>query len=326
MKARTLFRIIVVTLMVMVMLPAAAPARAVSTAIGQFYGGCGNFSVDVAVFGTQDDGGGFDRFRYNVTDGNNKTLYQENFQIKVGSVQGSQVVNLKYSAFAGKNPIRFAVVDLDGGGNGTGEVGFVNYDAPCMGGSGQPVTRSGYFTPGVGVHGPIIASTNLYETPAGNALNLKVLQGEDRYAVYRNSNASWVAIFIGGNDLVWIPASSISLDFGALTVPPIRVFGSGYSAGQNEATGATGSFASVRSGPAPFSGQAVVRALVNMRAAPTSTSAKVSFVPRNATVTVLGRNKARSWVKISFNGVEGWITSYYVKISSTDLRNLPVVQ
>src|SRR5258706_13417056 len=159
MKSFVLFKIAVIVLVILATLPGASPARAVTTAIGQFYGGCGNFSADIAVFGTNDDGGGFDRFRYNVTDGTNKTLYQEDTRIKVGSVQGSQVVNLKYTSFATKNPIRLAVVDLDSGGNGTGEVGFVNYDAPCMPSSGQAVTRSGTFTPAVGGTGPMTAST-----------------------------------------------------------------------------------------------------------------------------------------------------------------------
>ena len=51
--------------------------HAATAAIGQFYAGCNNFSIDVTVFGNTDDGGGQDKFRYLITDSNNKTLYQE---------------------------------------------------------------------------------------------------------------------------------------------------------------------------------------------------------------------------------------------------------
>src|SRR5689334_6613243 len=122
---------VLIGLLVLLVMSAVTPARAVTSAVGAFYGGCNNFSVDVAVFGTTDDGNGLDKLRFKVTDATGATRYSEDASLRVGATVGSQVVNLHYSSVATKNPIRFSVINLDGNGKETGEVGFATYNATC---------------------------------------------------------------------------------------------------------------------------------------------------------------------------------------------------
>src|SRR5688500_7444059 len=119
--SRTVRYMFCVLLIVLALTVSVPRAKATSTAIGSFYGGCNSFSVDVAVTGSQDNGGGMDRFRFTVTDGSNNVLYTEDASVKVGTTVGSQAVNLLYTRFASTNPIRFAVVELDNAGNAAGE-------------------------------------------------------------------------------------------------------------------------------------------------------------------------------------------------------------
>src|SRR5947207_4299000 len=96
MKRSWILKIVVAMLTLFAILPAKSSVHASATAIGLFYGGCGNFSVDMAVTGTEDDGGGMDHSRIKVTDALGAVLYQEDFQIPVGHTVGSQVYNLAY--------------------------------------------------------------------------------------------------------------------------------------------------------------------------------------------------------------------------------------
>ncbi|MEP7288422.1 MAG: SH3 domain-containing protein [Chloroflexota bacterium] len=302
----------------LIALPTAIPAHAVTTAIGNFYGGCGNFSVDLAVYGTQNDGSG-DKMRFRITDGNGKTLYQEDQTVRVGVAVGSLVMNLPYqNPGVDKNPVRFAVVNLDSNGNDVGEVGFVTYNAPCQGSVGG-TTRSGVFTPSGAYQGKALADSNLYQSPNAGRFDLLFSKVNQIYPVlYRSADGTWVAISVGGGEYVWIPTSTIAVDLKQLTVPPTHIFGSGIGAGQNGAGAPTA--------PAGFNGTASARGTLNIRSEPNGRSALLGSVPANTTFNVTGRDAYRSWVKISYNGIVGWVSAYYVNIKSADLRALPVVQ
>src|SRR5215510_8176291 len=80
------------------LLPMATPAHAATAAIGQLYASCGQFSVDVAVSGVNNDGNNFDKFRYQLTDATGKVLYIEDASRQVGTTAGSLVLNLNYNA------------------------------------------------------------------------------------------------------------------------------------------------------------------------------------------------------------------------------------
>src|SRR5437016_5575537 len=98
-----LLKCVLIGLLVLLVMPAVTPARAVTSAVGPFYGGCTNFSVDVAVFGNNDDGNGLDNLRFKVTDATGAVRYSEDASVRVGSTVGSQVINLHYSSVATKN-------------------------------------------------------------------------------------------------------------------------------------------------------------------------------------------------------------------------------
>src|SRR5689334_19704389 len=89
MRRNTFLKIAVTMLTLLVIIPIKSSVHASATAIGLFYGGCGNFSVDMAITGTEDDGGGTDHSRIKVTDGAGAVLYQEDIQIPVGHTVGS---------------------------------------------------------------------------------------------------------------------------------------------------------------------------------------------------------------------------------------------
>ncbi len=124
------------------------PAAAATFAIGGFYGGCNNFSVDLALTGSTDDGGGLDIVRMKIVDGAGKQIYLEDARIKVGYTVGSLVVDLPYQSAPGSNPIRFSVIEINSGLSEVGELGAVTYNAPCMAGVGG-TTRGGVYTPAI---------------------------------------------------------------------------------------------------------------------------------------------------------------------------------
>jgi hypothetical protein len=322
MRPKTLVKIGVALVLAATVVPAASPVRAATTAIGAFYAGCGNFSLDVAVSGTNNDGNNVDKFRYLITDGNNKKLYQEDATRPLNTTVGSLVVNLPYDADGvadggpAKNPIKFSVQDLDGNNNVVATLFTVTYDAPCLSASG-PVTRTGIFRPPKNVVGTITANTALYQGPNFGQLNLTARAGASHFVIYRSGDAAWVAIFVGGNDLVWIPASTINANLATVPLPPVRIDGSSLVA-------AGGSV--VPSAPAAgVTARVVVRAL-RMRSAPSGASAVVTTIPFNTVLPVLGRNAGRTYVKVNFNGTVGWISVFYIRLTGARVAALPVVQ
>jgi Bacterial SH3 domain len=315
---RALSKIGAVVVLVALLFPATVPVRAATAAIGSFYGGCGNFSVDVAINGTNNDGNNVDKFRYLITDGNNKKLYQEDATRALNTTLGSMVFNLSYDADGaadggpGKNPITFAVQELDGNNNVVGTIQSVTYNAPCLA-AVAGVNRSGVFKPPKRVVGTIIADTPLFQGPASGQLNLAAHVGAQHWVVYRSADSQWVAIFVGGNDLVWIPASTIRADFANLALPPARIDGSSLAPSGNSVVPV-----------GPVTARVLVTAL-RFRAAPSSTAPILTTIPFGTVLPVLGRNARRTYIKVNYNGVFGWVSSFYVRLSGARLAALPVV-
>src|SRR5579859_4287908 len=98
MKPGVMFKAVVVIALLVVAMPSVSHVQAAGAIIGGFYGGCVDFSVDVAVSGTKDDGSGLDRFMYEVTDANGKKLYSETATRAVNLTLDSTVVDLSYDA------------------------------------------------------------------------------------------------------------------------------------------------------------------------------------------------------------------------------------
>ena len=325
MRRFTLFKFAIVALLLLVIMPATFPVHAAATAIGLFYGGCGNFSINLAVTGTEDDGGGLDKIRFKITDGAGKMIYQEDNTIPVGHTVGSQVYNMAYfpNLFPIKNPVRFAVVQLAPDGSEKWEVGFVTFNAPCLAPSGNP-TRLGYQPPNALISGTVLATTYLYEEPGKNPLTLQAQPGSIFPIVYRSLDNAWVDIYVGGNELVWVPVSTIAVDINQLAFPPTHVFGAGLGGGDNY-PGAAAAAAATSGGGSAAVGGITSRGVLNIRSAPSSTSSELGYVPRDTAITVLGRDATTNWLKITYNNVTGWVTTYYVNITADQVKALPVV-
>ncbi|HEX6383037.1 MAG TPA: PA14 domain-containing protein [Anaerolineae bacterium] len=115
-------------------------------------------------------------------------------------------------------------------------------------------------------------------------------------AGYRNAEASWVMVALPNGAQGWVSASYLqsSFPFASLAI------------WQGQPT----------SSP-PVSGAAtatVVRANhLNVRQGPGTQYGIVAIASRGATVTLLGRNAATTWVKIALsNGTQGWVNASYL--------------
>ena len=286
--------------------------QAASTAIGRFFAGCGYFSVDVSVSGTHDDGGGKDNFRYVVSDANNNVLYQEDATRPVNSNAGSTVVDLPYNRLnhPTKNPVTFAVIDLDNNFNPTGTLQSTSYDASCVAPSGVAL-QHGLYSPAKINVGVITVTTPLYQTPGAGQLSLTVEAGKKWQTIYRSADAKWEAIFVSSNDLVWIPSTTVSVDPMLLPVPPIRIDGSGLS------SPAVGTISV---------GTAVVTTDLRLRSTPDFSSRIILVIPTNSAITVLGRNASNTFLKITFGRNSGWVLRFFTNITYAQALALPVVE
>ena len=180
----------------------------------------------------------------------------------------------------------------------------------------------------------MLTDSQLYEWPHANPIGLSVRAGEGKNVLYRTPDGSWVAIWVGGQELVWIPISSIAVNVWQVTIPPTHLQGSGLTAGMNEANfvagqpsllGPTAGGSQVSAAAAPASGSVTTWGNVNMHTAPSATADVVDTVKKDTPLSVTGRNSSGSWLKVTYNGKQGWITTHYVNISAADVQNLPVV-
>ncbi len=301
-------KMVVLIAVVALILPNTYPVHAATAAIGQFYAGCGNFSVDVTVMGQNDDGNHVDRFRYQVIDGNNKVLYQEDATRPDGITNGSLVVNLPYQNIpATANPIQFLVIELDGSGNAGAAVAGASYMAPCLPANGS-ANRSGIFAPPKIVTGTILGDTPLYQGPGINATGLVAHAGNTLQVIYRTPDSAWVSVFVGGNDLVWIPASAINANIAQLALQPTHIDGSSPSI-----PGSGGSASSAA--PAPTGQTAVTLADLRLHSAPTAAlSNVVKVIPSGTTLSVLGMSPDGAFVQVNYNGTVGWVAASFVRV------------
>lgn len=314
----TLLKIAAITALLAGLLPFVSPVHATTAAIGQFYASCGQFSVDVAVNGANNDGNNFDKFRYQVTDGSGKVLYIEDAARQVGVTAGSLVLNLNYNvATPNKNPIKIAVIELDGNNQPGAEVMAATYDATCLAASGA-ASRSGTFVPPKNVGGNIITTTNIFAGPNGDRLNLVVGAGSSWNVLYRTPDNQWVAIYVGSSNLVWIPARTISTDLNALATPPTRIDGSSLQGSPGSSSGA------VVIAPGTVIATVVVTTL-NLRASPSVNAKVLATIPFKTTLPVLGRSPAGAWLKVTFSGMQGWVSSRFIRLSGGLLSSLPIV-
>jgi len=60
--------------------------------------------------------------------------------------------------------------------------------------------------------------------------------------------------------------------------------------------------------------------------APGASSDILAYVPRGAAIAVFGRDRSWYWVKITYRGTPGWVSSQYAGLTDTDMRQLRIVQ
>lgn len=290
------------------------PARAASATVSRFYATCNFFSVDVSVRGVTDDGGGFDRLRYVITDGSGKVLYQEDSARQVNVTDAAFVINLPYnvSGEPAANPIKFTVVDLDAANRPVGALQEIVYDASCLVASGAKVA-SDDFSALPSVKGKTTAATTLYYGPGSDmATNLTAAEGSDLSAVYRSADSQWIGVLVSPKHMVWIPASSINVDPFVLPIQPQRIDPS-----QN-VTGAVVPLAPVATARAVYT--------VRLRSAPTTVSLTIARIPFNTTISVYGRNASGTWLLVSYGSFTGWVSAAYVRLNGVARLALPVVR
>ncbi len=325
MQPNTLRRVVTIVCAVLALVvavfPAPTPVHAATAAIGNFYGGCGNFSVDVAVSGTANDVNNVDKFRYLVTDGNGKWLYREDATRPINTTASSMVLNLSYDADGvadgapGKNPITFSVMELDANGNQGATLASVSYDAPCLPVSGH-ANRFGTFVPPKYAVGVMTGDAQMFMAPNNGPLNLTARTGAQYFIYYRTPDSQWVAIFVGSPELIWIPASAIGADVSTVPTPPTHIDGSSLAP-----TAPTAAAAPV--------GAVTARVLVSalrLRAAPVLNAQILNVIPFNTILPVLGRSARRTFIQVNYNGQIGWVSSFFVRLTGARLADLPVTE
>jgi len=66
---------------------------------------------------------------------------------------------------------------------------------------------------------------------------------------------------------------------------------------------------------------------VNIRAEAGIEFDDIAVLPPDRTVSVIGRNPSGTWFKINYNGIEGWVTAEYTRLTpATDFDSIPVTQ
>lgn len=304
----------IVAVMIVGVVPAATPAYAANkAALRGFHASCGHFSVDVTVTGLTDDQAGWDRFRYQVVDGAGKLLYREDSARLVGRSDRAWVVHMPYAKNAEPtaNPIRFQVVDLDILARPIGTVIEQQVESACFVGA-RPTSRLEALLPD-GVKGLMRLESPLYTDPNGAALSLRVERGREFTALYVSPDRLWTAIYVGGENLVWVRSADIDLGAGAsrLMSPPYTLDPS------QQVTGVV------------IPGVAVSTARVNytlrLRQGPSTRFATITKIPSRSVIAVYGRTANSGWILVSFNGLGGWVASRFVTMIDVPLRSLPVV-
>jgi hypothetical protein len=326
----------VIAALIVATLPAVTPARAATGIVGRFYATCTTFSVDLAVNGTTDDGGGLDKFRYYITDGNNKKLYSEDATRPINNTQGRVVVGITYDADGvfdgqpGKNPIRLQIIDLNSAGAITGTLFTAAYDASCLGASGA-ATFSGNFQPPANFRAKINATTPLLSSPGGAQINTLVAEaGKEFIAVYKSADSQFISIFVGSSNLPWIATGAASVDIVNIPVQPIRietVFAAVIPGQPTPFPVIIGTATPIPGGVLPPSNvSAYIRVRLRLRAQPSTTAPILLTIPVRTYVPVYGRDFSGTFIKVGYNGLIGWVAVSFTRLNNATIGTLPVVQ
>lgn len=292
-------------------LPNVPSQAAVVPLIERFHATCSHFSVQFTMQGYTDDANGFDRVRYEVLDGRGTLLYSEDSVRMVGAVQTAGVVSLPYAlAMPTQNPIIFRIVDTDFMQRPVGVLAEQRVQSACL----APISRAEYFASLLpqGVKGFTRTETALHGTPNGAPIGITLPANREFTGIYRTIDGNWIALYVGGENLVWVRAEDMDMPIGALMFEPQRIDRS------QQVTGAV-----VPSVPL---GSVTARFTVNFRAGPSINAQRIGRVPWRATVAVYGRSADNGWILVNFNGVFGWVAARFFTFNNgLRLADLPIV-
>lgn len=281
-----------------------------------FHATCSNFTVDVAVSGATNDLDGFDFFRYLITDANGKKLYQEDSARQTGVTDRAFVYNLPYDADGvadgtpTANPIRFSVIDIDIVGKPVATLTQLQFNAACLV-QGVPSVSLADLLP-AGIPGTMRAATMLYATPDSTfPLGVTVEAGREFTALYRTGDSQWIGLYVGGENLVWVPGGMFEGETSRIAVQPTRIDRS------QQVTGAVI--------PGPALATAVVNYRSNYRTLPSLAGRIIGRIPWRTVVPVYGRSANSGWLLVQYNGLGGWIAARLVRLQGVKITDLPIV-
>lgn len=214
----------------------------------------------------------------------------------VGALQTASAVGLPYSlAMPAQNPITFRIVDTDFMQRPLGILAEKRVESACL----APLSRAEYFASLLpqGVKGFTRTETALHGTPNGAPIGITLPANREFTGIYRTVDGNWIALYVGGENLVWVRAEDMDMPLGGLLYEPTRIDRS------QQVTGAV-----VPSVPL---GSVTARFTVNFRSGPSVTAQRIGRVPWRATVAVYGRSADSGWILVNFNGVFGWVAARF---------------
>jgi hypothetical protein len=305
------FLLVMAAALAFAMLPTMPSQAAVVPLIERFHATCSHFSVQFTMQGYTNDANGFDRVRYDVLDGRGTLLYSEDSVRMVGAVQTASVVNLPYAlAMPTQNPIIFRIVDTDFMQRPVGVLAEQRVQSACL----APISRAEYFASLLpqGVKGFTRTETALHGTPNGAPIGITLPANREFTGIYRTIDGNWIALYVGGENLVWVRAEDMDMPINGLMFEPQRIDRS------QQVTGAV-----VPSVPL---GSVTARFTVNFRTGPSINAQRIGRVPWRATVAVYGRSADNGWILVNFNGVFGWVAARFFTFNDgLRLADLPIV-
>ncbi|MDT8307093.1 MAG: PA14 domain-containing protein [Anaerolineae bacterium] len=164
--------------------------------------------------------------------------------------------------------------------------------------------------PGQGTATINTARLNVRSGPGiGNAIITVVSRGQVLpLAGYRDASATWVMITLPNGTTGWIHASYILTN---VQVSSLVVW-----SGTAPAPAPT---------PAPAGNATVATYHLNMRSGPGIAYNVLTVLDLGQTMTLLGRNSAANWVKVSLpSGATGWVHANYIR-TTVSINTLPIV-
>jgi hypothetical protein len=316
-RGKHLSVLVVLVITLVGLLGTTAPSHASASTINGFFADCERFSVDVTMQGITNDGGGFDKFRYMVVDGDGNTLYAEDSARQTGISDRSAILDLAYDENIGarpvQNPITFKVIDLDGNARPGAVLREATYNAACLSISDSANAPDNFLSL-VRTEGKLLENTTLYYAPGYQyPTGARAFKGDKLSIVYRSNDDQWIGALISPHDMIWVPAGAIDVALFGLPIQPTRIDPS------QQVTGAI-----IPTGNPVGTARALYT--VRLRAGPSIRFPTLTRIPFGSTITVYGRNAFRTWYKVSFNGLVGWVSAPFVRLIDISSRALPIVQ